>query len=518
MVGIRFICPDKVIRSAGEGWKRSCFTGVDFSWLHANKDLRNLDADGSLSTVIESYFKTASQKFGPQHMDLFHRWVFRNATGAPILVTPCITSLQVTSVLCAICKLVVQEDSSHTLSRFLQQCVDKFSPTSVKRSEREAATARLAPPPDRPSLAAAEGNGSEGINGADTAADGSPTPVAGGGGDGEGVASPRGRSQPSAGPLRDISTPREGEPSMQLVMQQMTAMMSRMETMETAFTKKFSELDKRQVSLPDPTQKSHAPDAAPAPSASRNDPRASAGLDLAAFDDQGDGSARSHAHMQAGARRGGGGGGWESGNEHAFRPSHRDQGRPRLHEVIGHPQCWRDYVDPGTPGDDERWTLLEGQLKFKFRDLDPAKQKFLGRLLPVARESSLGTTPEALDLVNEQLYGVFCTMEIAVKESWSEAEEFERLLGRQDTEDPRFQKLREKAHRESDRREKRSGGRRNRDHDRSQNYRERNSSSRKGFRPVESPKGSSSPTSASTSSRTGAAKNARARPPTKKRH
>eukprot|EP00665_Eupelagonemidae_sp_cell47_P004742 gene4742-5721_t len=120
---------------------------------------------------------------------------------------------------------------------------------------------------------------------------------------------------------------------------------------------------------------------------------------------------------------------------------------------------WRDYVDPGTPGDDERWTLLEGQLKLRFRDLDPAKSKFLGRLLPVVRESSLGVGPEALDAVNEGLYAVFCTMEIAVKESWSEAEEFERLVGRRESEDPVYEKLREKARRSYEKRDRKSSSR-----------------------------------------------------------
>eukprot|EP00660_Eupelagonema_oceanica_P002857 gene2857-5533_t len=139
----RFILPAEVARDAGEGWGRPVFTGCTHGWLLQNKDVRNLDPDGSVSANIQTYMQSAQEKFTAAQMDRWYRFLFRKASGASVSCTPNITRNQIIGLLCMICAKLLPQDQQGAISDFLGHCLGKFSPPAVQRAEQEA------PPPPK---------------------------------------------------------------------------------------------------------------------------------------------------------------------------------------------------------------------------------------------------------------------------------------------------------------------------------------------------------------------------------
>eukprot|EP00660_Eupelagonema_oceanica_P005705 gene5705-12173_t len=311
-------------------------------------------------------------------MDRWHRFLFRKATGASVSCTPNVTRTQITALLCLISAKLLSQDQQGSISEFLGHCLGKFSPPAVQRAEQEA------PPPlkaGNPDPLRGDDGGPGGGTGADArrAGDGSnrrsrspsarPPPAAApaAGAPHRSATPPRARS---ADELRNdcerttqanIASLTGMNAQMQTVITHLARTMREMQTgmrdMQTSFTSRLDALERRPPAPPPAA-------AAPALGAPRDAPRAApcAGasgggpLDWAAFDDAPEISRTQdpprarvdpHAHPFPG---GSGGGGRGVGSSMVGTA---EQGRPRLHEVLGHPSQWRDYVDPGQMRDDE---------------------------------------------------------------------------------------------------------------------------------------------------------------------
>eukprot|EP00660_Eupelagonema_oceanica_P005631 gene5631-9203_t len=160
MPGSRFIIPAEVSRDEGTGWGQPAITGCTRDWLLQNRDVRNLDPSGSIAAVVRSYMQSAQEKFSPDNMDCWYRFLFRKACGAPVASTPNITLLQITGLLCLIGAKLLRPDQQGTISEFLGHCLGKFSPSAVQRAEQEAAPrAQADGPPPLEGDAAAAGDG-----------------------------------------------------------------------------------------------------------------------------------------------------------------------------------------------------------------------------------------------------------------------------------------------------------------------------------------------------------------------